>query len=41
MYHNKTSVGNLLGQFKHQLDQLYCVLYTQKKNTRPNIVTDK
>ena len=41
MYHNKTSVGNLLGQVKHQLDQLYCVLYTQKKNTRPNIATDK
>ena len=41
MYHNKTSVGNLLGQVKHQLDQLHCVLYTQKKNTRPNIATDK
>ena len=41
MYHNKTSVGNLLGQVKQQLDQLHCVLYTQKKNTRPNIATDK
>ena len=41
MYHNKTSVGNLLGQVKHQLDQLHCILYTQKKNTRPNIATDK
>ena len=41
MYNNITSVGDLLGQVKHQLDQLHCVLYTQKKNTRPNIVTDK
>ena len=41
MYHNKTSVANLLGQVKQQLDQLHCVLYTQKKNTRPNIATDK
>ena len=41
MYNKITSVGNLLGQVKHQLDQLHCVLYTQKKNTRPNIATDK
>ena len=41
MYSNKTSVGNLLGEVKHKLDQLHCILYTQKKNTRPNVATDK
>ena len=41
VYNNINSVGKLLGTVKHQLDQLHCVVYAQKKNTRPNIATDK
>ena len=41
MYKNTNSAGNLLGRVKHQLDPLHCLVYVQKKNTRPNVATDK
>ena len=41
MYKNTNSAGNLLGRVKHLLDPLHCVVYGQKKNTRPNVATDK
>ena len=41
MYRNTTSSGNLLGRVKNQLDQLHCLVYVQKRNTRPNVATDK
>ena len=41
MYKNTNSAGNLLGRVKHQLDPLHCLVYAQKKNTRPNVATDK
>ena len=41
MYKNTNSAGNLLGRVKHQLDPLHSLVYAQKKNTRPNVATDK
>ena len=41
MYKNTNSAGKMLGRVKHQLDPLHCVVYAQKKNTRPNVATDK
>ena len=41
MYKNTNSAGKLLGRVKHQLDPLHCLVYAQKKNTRPNVATDK
>ena len=41
MYKNTNSAGKLLGRVKHQLDPLHCLVYAQKKNTRPNVAKDK
>ena len=41
MYHNNTSIGNLLASNQNSLKHLHALVYLQKKNTRPNKPMDK
>ena len=41
MYHNNTSIGNLLTGNQNALKDLHALVYLQKKNTRPNKPMDK
>ena len=41
MYHNNTSIGNLLTSNQNALKDLHALAYLQKKNTRPNKPMDK
>ena len=36
MYSNDKSVGNFLAKVQATLDQMHCLMYTEKKNSRPN-----